>query len=362
MLLSLPLAISALGLLMIYDASRNRLAADGLSRLYYVERQGIAIGLGLIAMVVVIAFDYRRIRDLWLLWYLAIMPLLAAVLVLGRNHKGAQAWFQVGPLQFQPSELAKIAVVVAIAGYCHQHRGDLDAWRLAVAIGLAGVVMAHRVRPARPRDHARDHGVRGRGARRRRPQAGAHRGAADARGHPRRRGRGQRQGAGVSARPAHRFHRPVDEGRDEPAAHAHGYNLKASKTAIASGGLTGAGLVEGLQTKNGFVPEQHTDFIFTAVGEDLGFIGGATLLVLYALLAWRLWRIALLSSDFFGTLLAIGVLAMFAIQVFENVGMTMGIMPITGIPLPFMSYGGSAIIASFIAIGLVLNVHMRRFS
>ena len=121
-----------------------------------------------------------------------------------------------------------------------------------------------------------------------------------------------------------------------------GYNLKASKTAIASGGLSGAGLFEGLQTKNGFVPEQHTDFIFTAVGEDLGFVGGATLLALYALLAWRIWRIALLSSDFFGTLLAIGVLAMFAIQVFENVGMTMGIMPITGIPLPFMSYGGSS--------------------
>ncbi len=90
------------------------------------------------------------------------------------------------------------------------------------------------------------------------------------------------------------------------------------------------------------MPEQHTDFIFTVVGEELGFVGGATLLGLYALLAWRLWRIALLSSDFFGTLLAIGVLAMFAFQVFENIGMTMGIMPITGIPFPFMSYGGSA--------------------
>jgi rod shape determining protein RodA len=140
------------------------------------------------------------------------------------------------------------------------------------------------------------------------------------------------------------------------------FNLGASKAAIASGGFAGAGFGRGVQTKNGFVPEQHTDFIFTAVGEDLGFIGGATLLVLYALLAWRLWRIALLSSDFFGTLVAIGVLAMFAIEIFENVGMTMGIMPITGIPLPFMSYGGSAVIASFIAIGLVLNIHMRRFS
>jgi rod shape determining protein RodA len=126
--------------------------------------------------------------------------------------------------------------------------------------------------------------------------------------------------------------------------------------------MTGTGILQGRQTKNGFVPEQHTDFIFTAVGEELGFAGGATLIALYALLAWRLWRIALLSSDFFGTLVAVGILAMFAFQVFENIGMTMGIMPITGIPLPFMSYGGSAIIASFAAIGLALNVHMRRFS
>jgi rod shape determining protein RodA len=110
------------------------------------------------------------------------------------------------------------------------------------------------------------------------------------------------------------------------------------------------------------VPEQHTDFIFTVVGEELGFLGGATVLGLYGLLCWRIWRIALLSSDFFGTLLAVGVLAMFAFQIFENIGMTMGIMPITGLPLPFMSYGGSAVIASFIAVGLAVNVHMRRFS
>ena len=124
------------------------------------------------------------------------------------------------------------------------------------------------------------------------------------------------------------------------------YNLRRRRPRSRRAGSPAPGFGEGLQTKNGFVPEQHTDFIFTAVGEDLGFLGGATLLALYALLAWRLWRIALLSSDFFGTLVAIGVLAMFAIQVFENVGMTMGIMPITGIPLPFMSYGGSAVIAS----------------
>jgi rod shape determining protein RodA len=362
MLLALPIAISALGLLMIYDSSRYNLGQEGASRLYFVQRQGIAIVLGLLAMTVVMAVDYRRIRDMWVLVYLAVLPLLVAVLVIGRSNRGAQAWFQFGPMQFQPSEIAKVALVVAIAGYCHQHRGDLDAWRLAVAIGLAGAVMvivyAQRdlgtmlvimvcvaavlvVAGLKPVHVAVLLLL-----------AATLVGAAVVTGR-------------VQAYQLDRLRNFADQSVEAEAVHDETptqYNLKASKTAIASGGLTGAGLFEGLQTKNGFVPEQHTDFIFTAVGEDLGFVGGATLLALYALLAWRLWRIALLSSDFFGTLVAIGVLAMFSIQIFENIGMTMGIMPITGIPLPFMSYGGSAIIASFIAIGLVLNVHMRRFS
>jgi rod shape determining protein RodA len=362
LLFALPIAISGLGLLMIYDSSRNRLAAQGLSKYYYVERQGLAFGIGLAAMVLLMLIDYRRIRDLWALTYLAILPLLAGVIVLGRNHKGAQAWFQLGPFQFQPSEIAKVVLIVAIAGYCHQHRGDLDAWRLGVIIALSGVVMglvyaqhdlgttlvllvctsAVLVVAGLKPVHV---GVL--------LMLGATLvGAAIVTGK-------------VQAYQLDRLAGFVDqktEGIATPLQTPAQLSLRASKTAIASGGLTGTGLFEGLQTKNGFVPEQHTDFIFTAVGEELGFAGGATLIALYALLAWRLWRIALLSSDFFGTLVAIGVLAMLAIQVFENIGMTMGIMPITGLPLPFMSYGGSALIASFMAIGLVLNVHMRRFS
>jgi len=362
LLFVLPIAISGLGLLMIYDSSRNRLAAQGLSKYYYVERQGLALGIGLAAMIVLMLIDYRRIRDLWALIYLAILPLLAGVIVLGRNHKGAQAWFQLGPFQFQPSEIAKVVLIVAIAGYCHQHRGDLDAWRLGVIIALSGVVMglvyaqhdlgttlvllvctsAVLVVAGLKPVHV---GVL--------LMLGATLvGAAIVTGK-------------VQAYQFDRLTGFVDqktEGIATPLQTPAQLSLRASKTAIASGGLTGTGLFEGLQTKNGFVPEQHTDFIFTAVGEELGFAGGATLIALYALLAWRLWRIALLSSEFFGTLIAIGVLAMLAIQVFENIGMTMGIMPITGLPLPFMSYGGSALIASFMAIGLVLNVHMRRFS
>jgi rod shape determining protein RodA len=362
LLLAIPLAISALGLLMIGVSSRSQVARQGLSRYYFVERQGIALCLGIAAMVVVMAVDYRRIRDMWALLYLAMLPVLAAVLVVGSSHKGAQAWFQLGPFQFQPSEMAKIVLIVAVAGYCHQHRGDLDAWRLGVVIALAGVMLAlvyaqndlgttlvmlvctsaiivvAGLKPA----HVGVLILLG----------VTLVGAAIVTGR-------------VETHQLDRLTNFVDqniEGIAVPEQTSTQLTLRASKSAIASGGLTGTGLFNGIQTKNGFVPEQHTDFIFTAVGEELGFAGGATLIALYALLAWRLWRIALLSSDFFGTLLAIGVLAMFVIQVFENVGMSMGIMPITGIPLPFMSYGGSALIASFIAIGLVHNIHMRRFS
>jgi rod shape determining protein RodA len=140
------------------------------------------------------------------------------------------------------------------------------------------------------------------------------------------------------------------------------YNAQQAETAIGGGGFTGAGLFHGTQTKLRYVPYQQSDFIFTVVGEELGFVGGATLLLLYAAMAWRIWRAANVARDPFGTLLCVGVLSMLLFQIFENMGMTMGIMPITGIPLPFLSYGGSSTIAEFAAIGIVLNVHTRRFS
>jgi rod shape determining protein RodA len=361
-LLALPFALSALGLLMIYSSSKDRLASQGLSKLYYVERQGLAIVIGVIAMAVVLAIDYRRIRDLWVLVYVSVLPLLVGVLVVGSRHKGAQAWFQVGPLQFQPSEITKIVVVVAVAGYCHHHRDDLDTARLGVAIALAGFLMAlvflqhdlgttlvllvcsfavlvvAGLRPV----HI---GIL--------VMIGVTLvGAAVVTGK-------------VAAYRVDRIAGFLDQSNtDQPASQQTQaqYSLTESKIAIVDGGFSGEGLFKGRQTNLAYVPEQHTDFIFTVVGEELGFIGGATLIGLYSLLVWRVWRTARLSSDFFGTLLAVGMLGIFAFQVFENIGMTMGIMPITGIPLPFMSYGGSAIIASFIAIGLVANVNMRRFS
>ena len=139
-----------------------------------------------------------------------------------------------------------------------------------------------------------------------------------------------------------------------------GYNRTQAEIAIGSGGLTGTGYGRGTQTNLDFVPQQHTDFIFTVVGEEFGFVGSMVLLTLFAILIWRAFRIALLSKDAFGTFVAAGIASMWSIQVFVNVGMTLGIMPITGIPLPFVSYGGSSLLANCAAVGLLLNVHMRR--
>jgi rod shape determining protein RodA len=359
-LLGLPLLLSALGMVMIYSSTRTRLAANGVSAYYYVERQGIAVAIGAVAMFVVMSLDYRKLRDLYPLVYVAIFPLLLGVLVLGRNKKGAQAWFDLGPMQFQPSEVAKIAVVIAVAGYCHQHRGDLDAWRVAVAV-VIGVAPIGLVLLQNDLGTAFVIGVSVFAV---------------------------LLVAGLRARhmvvlfllglsavivavssgylDGYRLDRLANFAKQDveatQTASPTEYNTAQSLTAIGSGGLRGEGLFHGKQTKLGYVPEQHTDFIFTVVGEEFGFLGGATLILLYGILVWRMFRVALVSSDFFGTLVAVGVIAIIAFQVFENIGMTMKIMPVTGIPLPFMSYGGSSVIATFIAIGLVANVHMRRFS
>jgi rod shape determining protein RodA len=354
LLVGLPVVISAFGLLMIYSSTRTEYGT------YFVQRQGIAIAIGVVGMLVLMTVDYRRLRDLYPVVYLALFPLLVGVLVLGASKRGAQAWFQVGPIQFQPSELAKIGVVVAIAGYCHQHRGDLDAWRLAVAVVLAavpvGLVLLQNdlgsafviavsvfavliVAGIRPR-HVVVVLLLGLS--------------------------GIIVAVSSGYLSGYRFDRLSTFTKENVEATSTAtpteYNLAQATDAIRAGGAFGKGLFEGTQTKLGYVPEQHTDFIFTAVAEELGFVGGASLLLLYGLLIWRIFRIGVLSSDFFGTLLAIGVLAIIGFQVFENIGMVLRIMPVTGITLPFMSYGGSSVIALFLALGLVANVHMRRFS
>jgi rod shape determining protein RodA len=350
-------AVAGMGVLMVYSATQSKLSEQGFDPYMYLKRQSVWVILGLAVMAVMVSVDYRVLRDIAPVVFLGTFVLLLLVLSpLGSSTRGAQAWFQFGSFQLEPSEWAKLALIICVAAYCATHRGDLDGRRLFTVLGLSAVPMALIylqpdlgtdlvfggiligvlvVAGARPRHIAALClvGVVGMVAV---VQLGVLK---------------QYQVDRLTA-----FANPTND----PQRSA--YNLSQAKAAIGSGGLFGKGLFKGTQTNLSFVPEQQTDFIFTVVGEELGFVGAFTLLALFAVVVWRTWRTATLARDLFGTLLCMGVLAMFVFQIFENVGMTMGIMPITGIPLPFMSYGGSSTVANFAAVGLVLNVHMRRFA
>lgn len=356
-LLGAVVAISGLSVVTIYSASRARLNRLGLDQRTFAERQILWIVLGVGVMAVIAAIDYRVLRELSLLAYGGCVLVLVLVLSpLGSTSNSAQSWFDIGPLQLQPSELTKIALIMMLAAYCEQHRGDLDAWRLAVVLAITalpvGLILLQ-------------------------PDLGTAMvlgtivftvlviGGANS-----------RHLAVIALCGLTGFAGLVYSGRLAPYqvdrltsflnqssnTGKAGYNVNQSKIAIGAGGFAGKGWGRGTQTQLSWVPEQHTDFIFTAVGEELGFVGASTLLLLFAIMVWRTWVTAQLAKDHLGTLLCVGVLAMLAFQIFENVGMTMGIMPVTGIPLPFMSYGGSSTLTSFSAAGLVLNVSMRRYS
>ena len=350
-------AITALSLLMVYSATRNQQAVTALGGSYYLKRQALYVVIGVVVMVAVVLIDYRSLHDLAPALYVATVAVLLLVLSpLGSTERGTQAWFSFGNFQLEPSEFAKGALIVCLSAYIATHRSDLDAARVATIVALValpltliylqpdlgtgmvfvGIVLAMLlVGGARPRHLA----------------VLALIGAV---------GIGAVFQLGVLKRyQVERLSAFLDPEGDTQRST---YNLRQSQIAISHGGVSGRGIFKGSQTNLSFVPEQHTDFIFTAVAEELGFLGAATLLALFALVVWRTWRTAVLARDRFGSLLCVGVLAMLVVQIFENVGMTMGITPIAGIPLPFMSYGGSSTVAGFMALGLVLNVHMRRFS
>ncbi|HSL56478.1 MAG TPA: rod shape-determining protein RodA [Acidimicrobiales bacterium] len=348
-------ALALIGVVMVYAATHGPRTTT--NDTFFMERQAMFVVIGAGALAAVAAIDYRIVRDWSLVIYAgACTALVLVVSPLGSEAKGIKGWFQLGPFQLQPSEFAKIAVIIALAGFLSSDRVALEGRRLLGALALAGFPMALIMLQ---------------------PDLGTVLVFCAA-------SVGMLLVAGV--RPRHvaimavvaalavtavltsdllaeyqkaRLTNFVNPGAVDPA---DAYNLEQSQIAIANGGITGQGLFQGGQTSNGFVPEQQTDFIFTAVGEELGFVGASLVLALYAVVLWRVWRTAQLARDSFGVLVCAGVFAMLLFQIFQNVGMTMGIMPITGIPLPFMSYGGSSIISMFVAVGLVLNVHMRRFT
>ncbi|HBL09785.1 MAG TPA: rod shape-determining protein RodA [Acidimicrobiaceae bacterium] len=348
----LAFAVAAIGVVMVYSATRGPATELRPAETGFLNRQMVYVGIGVGTMVMTAWIGHRWARRLAVHAYLGLLALLFGVLVAGVEVRGSRAWFQFGGYQFQPSEFGKVAVIVALAAWLGAAR-QVGAVRLAVAILIVGIpVSAILLQP--------DLGtilVYGAIAAGMVLVAGV-------------KGRhllilGLLLLTGLVAVLQSDLLADYQVKRlmvfiDDQANTAASYNLEQAQVAIGNGGLTGQGLFEGTQNISDLVPEQQTDFIFTVIAEETGFVGSAVVLGLIGLLLARIWRIGRIADDRFGLLLAAGVFSMILFQVFQSVGMATGIMPITGIPLPLVSYGGSSVVTTFVGLGLVQSVHMRR--
>ncbi|AIS52095.1 stage V sporulation protein E [Thermoanaerobacter kivui] len=314
--------------------------------------QTVAILIGLLSIVAICLIDYNVLAKFSSLIYILNVISLLLVLAIGKVSNGAQSWIHLGPVDIQPSEFSKIALILTLANMFSNTeeiktfkellwpmvyvgipfvvvmlQPDLGTTLVFVAIFLTMVYIS---------------GIRTKVL-------------------------AQLIGLGIAMLPlGYEILKPYQRNRllsflnPEMDPMGTGYHVIQSKIAIGSGMFWGKGLFHGSQTQLYYLPEAWTDFIFSVVGEELGFIGASILIVLYAIMLYKAWKIAYNAKDKYGMLVAVGIIAMFTFHIFENIGMTIGIMPITGIPLPFMSYGGSAMVADMMAIGLLENISMRR--
>jgi len=352
MLPVLALATAAIGVLMVYSATRGPATDLRPAETFFLGRQARMVGVGAGAMVLAAWFGHRRLQRMSWLIHGVILGVLVAVLAVGNEVKGSRSWFQIGDTQLQPSELGKVALIVVLAAWLGRTEAPSGLRVLVAVLLVAGPVGLIVLQP--------DLGtvlVYGAIAAGMVFVAGV-------------KGRhllilGLLLVSGVVAvlqsevledYQIRRLLVFVDEETDTAAS----YNLEQAEVAIGNGGLTGRGLFQGTQNNSALVPEQQTDFIFTVVAEETGFVGGAILLGLVGLLLLRVLRIGQMADDRFGMLVSAGVFSMLAFQVFQSVGMSTGIMPITGIPFPLVSYGGSSMLTTCLALGLVQSVHMRR--
>jgi rod shape determining protein RodA len=355
-LLITTVALAALGLLMIFTVTAPRLESIGVPRSQDMVRQSIFAGVALVVLVVATSISDRMWKLLAPYAYGgAIVLLILAMTPLGGIRQGAQRWIPLGIFDLQPSEFAKPAVILVLALLLSSVEENRMPWlRIAQAMGLValpsvliflqpdlgtmlvfGFVLVAMLFVA---------------------------------------GTTLRQltllliGGVIALIALFQLDLLKEYQLDRLAGFLNAgqetltvnYNQTQSQVAIGAGGLFGRGLFEGTQTNLAFVPAQRTDFVFTAVGEQMGFAGGALVLGLYALLVWRMLLIAAVARDRFGQLVAAGAAAMVGFHVFVNVGMTVGLLPVTGLPLPFMSYGGSFLGAMAMTVGIVHSIYLRR--
>jgi len=348
------LVISGIGLLMVYSATAPRLEARGLDPATELRSQAIWVVLGFIVFAVVSTINLVELKGFTVPIYVAAIVLLVLVIPLGESDGVAQRWIDLGPIQFQPSEFAKIAVILMVAGVLAAVDSPLKWHVVARVLLVVGIPMALIF--AQP-----DLGtslvfgflmlamlfVAGATMR----QLGFLF-VATVVGVV-----GIFQLNVIKAYQVTRltaFLDPDGESLDVV------YNQVQSEIAIGSGGLFGKGLFEGTQTNLQFVPVQSSDFIFTAVGEQFGFIGSAIVIALFGILLFRLLMIAGRARSRFAFLVTTGIAALFAFHIFVNIGMTIRIMPVTGLPLPFMSAGGTVFVALSAALGLAHSAWIRR--
>ncbi|MFT4084432.1 MAG: rod shape-determining protein RodA [Nocardioides sp.] len=357
-LMAAVLALVVLSALLVWSATAHRDSLTGGDSTAYLRRQvlNIVIGLGLLAVVV--STDHRWVRIMTPVVYGASVLGLVLVLVMGSTINGSRSWLDFGPLSIQPSEFAKLAVVVGMALVLAERAEG--RWRARVGVGDLAAMLAVAAVPAVLIIAQPDLGTM-------LVLTATVFGVLAAAGTPRR-WLGVLALGGVAAAAAvvdggllkeyqiHRFMAFTDPSLDPSGA---GYNVQQARIAIGDGGIFGQGLFSGSQTRAGFVPEQHTDFIFTVVGEELGLVGSVVVIGLLVVVLWRALRIAARTDDLYGRVAAAGIACWFGFQAFQNIGMCLGIMPVTGVPLPFLSYGGSSMFASMLAIGLLQNIHAR---
>lgn len=352
-------ALCLLGVLLVWSATVHRDDLTGGVSSAYLVKQAVNVGIGAVLAGVVAATDHRWVR-LWapVVYVGSVFGLLAIFTPLGATVNGSHSWLLIGGMSVQPAELAKLGMIVGMALVLAERLevarrtrpADVD---MLPVLGIAAVpallVLAQPDLGTLMVLAAIVFGVVALSGAPRRWLVGLVAAAV-----------GIVALAIVSGLLASyqldRFRAFTDPSLDPRGA---GYNTIQARIAIGNGGLLGQGLFHGSQTQSGFVPEQHTDFVFTVAGEELGLVGAGVVIALFAVLLWRALLIARRAPDVFGRLAAVGVACWFGFQAFQNIGMCLGIMPVTGVPLPLVSYGGTSMFASLMAVGLLLNVHLR---
>ncbi len=368
------LALCLYGLVMVYSATRSPEAAGLAPPSSFVLKQVTWLLLGLAIFVVTLLVDYERIARWHVPLYVAAAVLLVIVLFVGQAPTGAASWIAIGGFRLQPSEFAKIALILSLAAFLGPRVERVQSMRLVLASLLLPAVPVLLV-VLQP-----DFGTAlvllaiWFGALYLAGARVVHLGAVLV------------GGLALFALMWNLDRLPVIRSMPQPISGlvskvalkdyqkrrltiflnpqadplGAGYHVIQSRVAIGSGQLTGRGLFRGTQSRLRFIPERHTDFIFSVVGEELGLVGAVAMLFLYLFLFWRGLRVAIRARDPLGSLLAAGAISMLIFHTMVNIGMGLNIMPVTGLPLPFVSYGGSNLVASFVALGLLQNVHIRR--